>query len=85
MEGRKNFNRKTWFGKKIAKNYVLFIIQCSTYFKLECLKKMRGHSIKISNTLTLQKISPLLHREKAVLKNYVACNDTLKELEPEIF
>lgn len=46
---------------------------------------MRGHSIKISNTLTLQKISPLLHRQKAVLKKYIACNDTLKELEPEIF
>lgn len=46
---------------------------------------MRGHSIKISNTLTLQKTSPLLHRKKAVLKNYVACNDTLKDLEPEIF
>lgn len=46
---------------------------------------MKGHLIKISNTLTLQKISPLQHRQKAVLKNCVAYNDTLKELDPEKF
>lgn len=36
------------------------------------------------NKLTFQKINPLLHKQKEVLKNYVAHNETLKELDPEI-